>query len=505
VSPHARWGVVFAAASAAGIAVSAVVASGRPILATRWSLLWWLAAWAAAWLVAVVAAFHLPARVAVPAVLAVGLALRLAALAGPPTTSDDLYRYSWDGRVQAAGVDPYAQAPVSQALAHLREPWLWPDAAGCAAIRRPAGCTRINRPGQRTIYPPVAEAWFASVYRVAGFGARAKAWQVAGLLTELGVLGLLPLALWRWGRDLRWLALYALSPAPVLEVVNNGHVDGLAVLCVVGALTVVAQPGDRRGAARDVAAGALLGAAFLVKLYPGIVLVALVGVGARRWAPVVRAGAAAAAVTVVAYLPHVLRVGGQVVGYLPRYLGEEHYTTGGRFLVASLAHVPIGSAGAVSGVAVACACAWVWWRRPPAPEGACVLVGAVLLAASPVQTWYAVLVLALAAIAGRPAWAAVVVAGYPYFFAVILAGRHAPGLGEAAYGAALVVVVLAMARRRRCSASAPLAARERRDVEHTIGVVAARAPRAGNEDGGGEGRPRVAVGVDEDREPARRT
>ncbi len=504
MSRHARWGVVFAAALLAGVALSAVVATGRPILASRWSLLWWLAAWAAAWAAAVVAAVHLPARVAVPAVLAVGLALRLAALAGPPTTSDDLYRYSWDGRVQAAGVDPYADVPVSPALAHLREPWLWPDAAGCAAIHRPAGCTRINRPGQRTIYPPVAEAWFASVYRVAGIGARAKAWQVAGLLSEVGVLGLLPVALRRWGRDGRWLALYALSPAPVLEVVNNGHVDGLAVLCVVGALAVAAQPGDRRAAARDIAAGVLLGAAFLVKLYPGIVVLALVGAGTRRWAPVVRAALAAAAVSVVAYLPHVVRVGGHVVGYLPRYLREEHYSTGGRFLVASLAHVPVGSAGAVSGVAVAGACAWVWWRRPPAPEGACVLVGAVLLAASPVQPWYAVLLLALAAIAGRPAWAAVAVAGYPYFFAVILADRHASGLGEAAYGAALVVVIVAAARRRRSRAVGPSTAHERRDVEHAVGVIAAGAPRARDEHGCGERRPRPAVGVDEDGEPARR-
>jgi len=447
VSGRGRWGVVFAAASATGVVLSTVVASGRPILASRWSLLWWLAGWSVAWVVAVVAAFHLPVRVAVPAVLVVGVMLRLAALAGPPTTSDDLYRYSWDGRVQAAGIDPYAQPPVSPALERLREPWLWPDAQGCAAIHRPVGCTRINRPGQRTIYPPAAEAWFASVYRVAGIGARAKAWQVAGLLTELGTLALLPLALRRWGRDPRWLALYALGPAPVLEVVNNGHVDGLAVVCVVGALAVVGKPGDRRALVRDVAAGALLGAAFLVKLYPAILLLAFVGAGPRRWVPVVRAALAAAAVAVVAYLPHVVREGGHVVGYLPRYLREEHYTTGGRFLLASLARVPAGSAAAVSGVAVAGACAWVWWRRPPAPASACLLVGAVLLAASPVQPWYAVMLLAVAAIAGRPAWAAVVAAGYPYFFAVILASRHAAGLGEAAYATALVVVIVATARR----------------------------------------------------------
>src|SRR5439155_8361622 len=110
----------------------------------------------------------------------------------------DLFRYSWDGRVQAAGIDPYAQPPSSPALARLREPWLWPDARGCAELNRRPACTRLNRPDQRTIYPPLAEAWFAGIYRMTGIGAHHKTWQVAGLLTEAGVLGLLPAALRRW-------------------------------------------------------------------------------------------------------------------------------------------------------------------------------------------------------------------------------------------------------------------------------------------------------------------
>ena len=33
---------------------------------------------------------------------------RSAAVSAPPQLSNDLYRYIWDGRVQAAGIDPYA-------------------------------------------------------------------------------------------------------------------------------------------------------------------------------------------------------------------------------------------------------------------------------------------------------------------------------------------------------------------------------------------------------------
>jgi hypothetical protein len=313
-----RAGLVFGGASCAGVVLSATVASGRPILASRWGLLWEMTAWAVAWAVAVAAALRLPRRVALTAVVTAGIALRLAALAGPPTTSDDLYRYSWDGRVQAAGIDPYANAPNSPAVAELRDAWLWPDSAACAALHRPIGCTRINRPGQRTIYPPGAEAWFAGVFRVGGIGARHKAWQVAGLVTEFGVLALLPVALRLWGRDPRWMALYALSPAPALEIVNNGHVDGLAVLGIVAALAVAAGSPSRR---RDIAVGALLGAAAMVKLYPAVLVLALGGaIGGRRLASLARVTLTVAAVSALAYLPHVLRVGRRVLGYLPGYL-----------------------------------------------------------------------------------------------------------------------------------------------------------------------------------------
>jgi hypothetical protein len=77
-------------------------------------------------------------------------------------------------------------------------------------------------------------------------------------------------------------------------------------------------------------------------------------------------------------------------------------------------------------------------------------MGVLLLATSPVQPWYAVTVVGLAALAARPWWLAVAVAGYPYFFAVILSSRHAVGIGEAAYGLAAFAVVAgkAVAARR---------------------------------------------------------
>jgi hypothetical protein len=257
------------------------------------------------------------------------------------------------------------------------------------------------------------------------------------------------------------VALYALCPGPVLEIVNNGHVDGLATVLVVGALMVAVEPPGGRpgrfsGAGGDVAAGALLGLAALVKLYPALLVVALVGRrDCRRLGVLARSGGTAAAVAGAAYLPHVASVGSRVLGFLPGYLQEEHYGAGGRFLVAEALRVPGRWAAPLSVAAVLAVVGWVLWRRPPVPIGTAALLGALLLATSPVQPWYAVALLAVAVAARRPAWMAVLVAGYPYFFAVILDVRHTVGIGQWCYGTALGAVA-AVSLHRRLIAAAPL-------------------------------------------------
>lgn len=437
------------AAVVAGVVLCLVFVTGEPLRNDRWAVLVRLALWALAWGAGVVCALRLPRRMAVPALLVAALALRLAALAGQPILSDDLYRYAWDGRVQISGTDPYRYPPDAEQLADLREGWLWPDAEGCARLQRPEGCTRINRPSVRTIYPPVAQAWFTAVYQVAGIDARHKAWQVAGLLGDMALVGLLPAALRAFRRDERWTALYALSPVAVVEVVNNGHVDGLAALFVVLALLAAARR-------RPGWAGALVGGAFLVKLYPAVVglafaapLLARRGRRALLWL-----GGAFSGVAALAYLPHVVAVGLRVLGYLPGYLREERYDEGGRYLLAGLLGLPAGVTAALAVAGVAATAGWVLLRRPAVPRGSAALLGALLLAVTPVQPWYAVTLLAVATVAVAPAWSAVTLAGYPYFFAVILDSPHAATIGRISYGLALLVLILVWARRLYTRSSA---------------------------------------------------
>ena len=94
----------------------------------------WLAFLAAAWLLRKV-----PRRTAVALILLGGIALQAAAVSAPPQYSTDSYRYIWDGRVQAAGIDPYQYVPAATQLTGLRNDFLFYPArsTASAATRRP--------------------------------------------------------------------------------------------------------------------------------------------------------------------------------------------------------------------------------------------------------------------------------------------------------------------------------------------------------------------------------
>ena len=60
-------------------------------------------------------------RSALVIILAGAVAMRLALLFVEPYLSSDIYRYIWDGRVQAAGINPYRYLPADEALRGLRD------------------------------------------------------------------------------------------------------------------------------------------------------------------------------------------------------------------------------------------------------------------------------------------------------------------------------------------------------------------------------------------------
>jgi len=428
--------------------VIAVIASWLGLAVTAWAIVRQGTSWrtsiespaidtrrlfmliAAAWALFAVAAWRvrrLPVWRAVVLVIAGSIGLQIIAFSAPPRTSDDLYRYVWDGRVQAAGINPYRYSPADPELAHVRDPWLWPSAQQCAQWRRPPGCTLINRPNVPTIYPPGAQTYFLALHYASPPESRHKPPQIgAAILAVATTIGLVFL-LNRLKRDPRLAVWWAWCPMVFLEAGNNGHIDVLGALLLVAALGAFALR-------RRVLSATLLGAASAVKLLPALALPAMLR--RRPWAIAGSAGA----VFALSYLPHVLSVGPAVLGYLPGYLAEEGYTEARRFAVLRLL-VP-DRLTVYAGIGLLVGTALVVLRRgdPARPwRGALVMTGITLAVAGPSYPWYGLLVVALVALDGRWEWLAVAAAGYPPYFA--------PNLGfdplltqQWSYGSALALV-----------------------------------------------------------------
>jgi len=230
-----------------------------------------------------------------------------------------MFRYVWDGRVQAHGLSPYRYAPGAPEVAalHFGDQTIWPH---------------INRQDAVTIYPPGAQMAFAAIWRVVGDSL--TGYKAAFVLAEL-LGGALLLGLLRTlNQPLERILIYLWSPLLVFEVAHAGHVDGLMLPLLILAFYA-------RVKERPWLLGLALGAATLVKLFPLLLVPALLPLAAaplapaalgthrewrsREWRsrllPAAKMLLAFGAIGLAAYLPYVLQPGA-AVGFLPKYFDE---------------------------------------------------------------------------------------------------------------------------------------------------------------------------------------
>ena len=206
-------------------------------------------------LVAVVRRRGVPG-VALWVAVGIGLAARLVIVTAPPVLSTDLYRYVWDGRVQAAGISPYRYVPADPALERLRD-----ASAGPTAIY-----PNINRAETApTIYPPAAQMLFAAIGVTAS-----SIWTMKGVMLALDVLA--GVFAWRLlreaGRPEAWVLVWALNPLVIREFAGAGHVDAASLAASGAALLLAARR-------RPGWAGAALGVAIMCKLLPAALVPAI--------------------------------------------------------------------------------------------------------------------------------------------------------------------------------------------------------------------------------------
>lgn len=145
-------------------------------------------------------------------ILIIGMTLRSSVLSLEPTASDDIYRYIWDGKVQASGVNPYLYAPSDEALRPLHS----------ELIPR-----LVNFPAMKTIYPPVAEWIFWITFKI--FGESTLGFKIPLLIAEIATIFLFRTLLRQLRLSPVWTAMYAFCPLPIMQFMIDGHLDALGL------------------------------------------------------------------------------------------------------------------------------------------------------------------------------------------------------------------------------------------------------------------------------------
>ncbi len=260
-------------------------------------------------------------RFTFPIILAVAILTRLIAIYPDPFLSSDVYRYVWDGIVQHAHINPYRYVPGDPALSFLRAP-------------NQDVFDNINRRDYaRTIYPPAAQAIF---YLITAISPTVVFMKTAMVLFEAVTMTGLVKLLKHLGLRREQSLLYAWCPVLIWEIAGSGHLDSVAMAFITLALLF-------RYRRKAVLTGLFLGLAVLTKLYPIVLLPALMmrskplKPGARfslrgwDW----KMPSTAFSLIVLGYAAY-SSVGMLVFGFLGGYVEEEGLKTGARYFLLEL-------------------------------------------------------------------------------------------------------------------------------------------------------------------------
>jgi len=231
---------------------------------------------------------------------------RLSIVFAPPYLSDDIYRYVWDGRVQAAGINPYRYIPADEHLQSLRDEQIYP---------------KINRRDYaHTMYAPAAEGAYFLTTRIS----ESVTWMKLTIVGfEMITVWLLMELLASFGMPRQRILIYAWHPLAVWEFAGSGHIDPLAFAFI--ALALLAR---RRN--WETATGISLGLATLAKLFPIVLFPALY----KRWGW--KMPAALVATIVAGYLPYIGVGPLGVIGFIPGYAQERGIVSGEQFFILGL-------------------------------------------------------------------------------------------------------------------------------------------------------------------------
>jgi len=209
-----------------------------------------------------------------------GLLFRVAILPSQQIQEDDVYRYLWDGKVFANGINPFEYAPAEvhnfkelriQNPENYYETYVernerdlerldvlkWESAQSLEVL------DRVNHPDVSTIYPPMAQFVFRLVHHIKpdSIVAMRVGFLIFDIMALVFIIGILA----KLGMNKSGCLIYFWSPLLIKETFNSTHLDIIGISLLCGSIYFLLGH-------RHTLATLFLAFSFLGKLYPIILL-----------------------------------------------------------------------------------------------------------------------------------------------------------------------------------------------------------------------------------------
>ncbi len=244
------------------------------------------------------------------AILVFALAFRIVLLVSAPSLSHDIYRYVWDGKVQAAGINPYLSYPDSEETPGLKDELIYPF---------------ISSKSKYDPYQPASQLFFRFIYLLRPDSVFAL--KLALILFDLGSIALIISILKELKMNLNRVLLYAWSPLIIFEISQSGHIDALIAFLLSAAILAGIK-------FRHILTGILLGLAISAKMFPLILLPAfLENIGPKMHK--VKMSAALIGITGLLYLPFI-RAGSKIIRFIFEFQGGPWFNSGVRYFLSKV-------------------------------------------------------------------------------------------------------------------------------------------------------------------------
>ena len=213
-------------------------------------------------------------------IIVFGLLFRAVLLPSQQIQEDDVYRYLWDGKVFANGINPFEYAPAEvhnfKALRIQNPEGYYEtyvernerelerlDTLKWESPQSVKFLERVNHPDVPTIYPPMAQFVFRLVHQVKpdSIIAMRAGFLIFDILALVFIIGILS----RLGLDKTGCLIYFWSPLIIKETFNSTHLDIIGISLLCGSIYFLLRH-------RHTLATLFLAFSFLGKLYPIILL-----------------------------------------------------------------------------------------------------------------------------------------------------------------------------------------------------------------------------------------